>query len=261
MTAAEITHDLYRRLRNRYGRGDGHVLLCNVGNGAGHGNDGYADAIAMQTWPSKGLSIIGFEVKASRSDWLKELDSPEKNKEWQFTCHQWYIVAAKGIVKLEELPPSWGLMVPSGKDKLRISSRCEAPKDDRDLVPLSLMAAVFRAAGKETHDARSQMRDQVIAGIRAQFKERLDSAIADASSARRSWLEEQAENRELRRILGPDSKIEEMKAKVKALNALRPEWLSAPLKNAAGRLDRIRQRLEAVAKEVDEACPKNETAS
>lgn len=124
-----ITADLLSRLRQRYNRA-GFVFLEGVGNGAGWGNSGWSDAIAMSTWPSKGLRLYGFEVKATRSDWLRELDKPQKNAEWQGACHEWYVVVPKGVVELAELPTAWGLMVPRG-DGLRIASRSErdAPTD------------------------------------------------------------------------------------------------------------------------------------
>lgn len=115
VSAKETTRDLYRRLRNRYG-GNGNVLLCGVGNGAGFGNDGWADAIAMQTWPSKGLRVIGFEVKASRSDWLKELDKPSKNAEWQEACHEWYDAQERD--RLHELAESGKRMWEAFRDAL-----------------------------------------------------------------------------------------------------------------------------------------------
>lgn len=69
----------------------------------------YADAMALGLWPSSGLPLIGFEVKASRGDWLRELKQPEKAKAIQRYCDHWFIVAPEGVVKLDELLPHWGL--------------------------------------------------------------------------------------------------------------------------------------------------------
>lgn len=124
-------------------------MLCQVGDGAGFGNRGWADAISMQTWPSKDLLVTGYEVKATRSDWLRELDKPEKNAAWQKQCHEWYVVAPKEIIKIEELPARWGLLIPRGEDGLRIAVRSEKNGDDLKMVPLDLMAAVFRASENE----------------------------------------------------------------------------------------------------------------
>lgn len=164
---SEITADLFRRLRER-NNGSGGIVLCEVGDGAGFRNRGWSDAISMQTWPSKKLVVTGYEVKATRSDWLRELDDPAKNEKWQKQCHEWYIVAPKGVVELPELPMGWGLLVPRGEDGLRIASRADI-KTDRESVPLGLMAAVFRAADHERRNlegiARREMREEAVADL------------------------------------------------------------------------------------------------
>lgn len=38
----------------------------------------YADVVAVNLWSSRGYAIHGFELKVSRSDWLRELKQPEK---------------------------------------------------------------------------------------------------------------------------------------------------------------------------------------
>lgn len=173
-TPSEITRDLFDRLRCR--ERDGEIFLCEVGDGAGFGNRGWSDAISMQTWPSKELVIRGYEVKATRSDWLRELDKPEKNEKWQFACDEWYIVAPKDIVKLEELPPAWGLLVPKGELQLRIASRPSSLSmgASKKGIPRNLLAAVFRAAGNERRalekDARREIEENVEKRHRAQME-------------------------------------------------------------------------------------------
>lgn len=105
------------------------ALLAQVRNTAGYGKvERWADAIAFDLWPSRGLSIVGFEFKSSRSDWLRELATPGKSEPIQKFCDGWYICAgAVDIVKADELPPTWGLMVPAGK-KMKVVVK--APKLD-----------------------------------------------------------------------------------------------------------------------------------
>ena len=171
-TPSEITRDLFDRLRLR--ERDGEIFLLEVGDGAGFGNRGWSDAISMQTWPSKDLVIRGYEVKATRSDWLRELDNPEKNRKWQQACDEWYVVAPKGVVVLEELPPAWGLLVPKGELQLRIASRPGAPSSYKGIISRGLLAAVFRAAANERKaletDARREIEENVEKRHRAQME-------------------------------------------------------------------------------------------
>lgn len=74
------------------------------------GGTRYADAVAVNLWQSRGHAVHGFEIKVSRSDWLRELKQPEKAEEIYRYCDHWWILAPKGVVKDGELPPTWGLL-------------------------------------------------------------------------------------------------------------------------------------------------------
>ncbi len=69
-----------------------------IPNGTGYSKTRSMDAIAIGCWKSVGIQIIGFEIKDSRSDWLKELQDPTKSEAWKQYCHAWYLVAQKGVL-------------------------------------------------------------------------------------------------------------------------------------------------------------------
>lgn len=57
----------------------------------------------------------GFEVKCSRSDWLREIAQPDKAMAWSRYVHCfWLVVPDKALVKPGELPEGWGLLAPRG---------------------------------------------------------------------------------------------------------------------------------------------------
>lgn len=66
-----------------------------------------ADAVAVNTFPSRNFKIVGFEFKASRSDWLRVKKQPEKSDYFVQLCDEWYVVAWKDVVEKEELPDGW----------------------------------------------------------------------------------------------------------------------------------------------------------
>lgn len=68
-----------------------------------------ADAIAVNTFPSRNFKVVGFEFKASRSDWLSEKNEGAKSNYFVTLCDEWYVVAWSNVVKEEELPEGWGL--------------------------------------------------------------------------------------------------------------------------------------------------------
>lgn len=88
-------------------------------------------------------SIHGHEVKVSRSDLLTELKDPEKAEAWARHCHYWWLVVSdSSIVKLAEIPDSWGVMVPHGVS-LRVLRK--ATRRAADPMGVPMVAALSRA--------------------------------------------------------------------------------------------------------------------
>lgn len=93
-----------------------YAVLFEVANATGLGCNRHADAIVMSLWPSRGLHVTGFEFKASRPDWVKELKDPSKAEAVAQYCDYWTLaVADESIVHAGELPAGWGLMAVHGK--------------------------------------------------------------------------------------------------------------------------------------------------
>lgn len=110
------TAQIFLRLSKRH-EGEEWGFFKEVRNktGFGGGPERYADAIAVNLWPSRGHEIHGFEIKASRADLLKELKSPAKAEAIQQFCDRWWLVLGHhSLIKNGECPPTWGVLVPDG---------------------------------------------------------------------------------------------------------------------------------------------------
>ena len=139
------TASVIEALRRRYPRAT-HAFLAQVRNATGYARTTTrtADALAMGLWPSRGLLLEGFEVKASRSDWLHELKAHDKADEFFSYCDKWWLaIAHRSIASLEELPPRWGLLVLHGPN-VRVL-REALPLEPKPLDRI-LLAAILRAA-------------------------------------------------------------------------------------------------------------------
>lgn len=78
------------------------------------------DALAIGLTRAR-AGLDGFEIKVSRSDWLHELDQARKADAWFGHTHRWWVVApSTTIVRSEELPEGWGLMVPDPRSARRL---------------------------------------------------------------------------------------------------------------------------------------------
>ncbi len=101
------THAL---LLKKYPPGE-YALMAEVSDAAGFGRSRSADFVAMSLWPSRGLSITGFERKSYRGDWLKELKTPEKAENIFQYCDYWYLLTdSEDVARIDEIPETWGWM-------------------------------------------------------------------------------------------------------------------------------------------------------
>ena len=118
-----------------------HMIAFEVANGTGAASDRRADAISMEFWPSNGCDITGYEVKVSRSDWLSELNQPEKSLVISQFCDKWYLVAPKGVLRPDELPKGWGYIQVSEKS---LRTKIKAPQRDNVAPDKLFMASLIR---------------------------------------------------------------------------------------------------------------------
>jgi len=172
------TPQLREALRKRYAMPEW-VLMEEVRDAAGFESNRSADGIAMSMWPSRGLEINGFEIKASRSDWLRELKDPAKAESIAAYCDRWWIVAVPNIVKLEELPVGWGLLElkPNGS----LTETKKAPSRD-NVKPLNrtFVAAMMRRVGQI---------DELAVRIK------VEQTMAASEKQRQEWANREIENR------------------------------------------------------------------
>jgi hypothetical protein len=119
-----------------------------------------ADAIAVNLWESRGLGIHGFEIKVSRQDWLRELRDPSKAESIQKNCDHWWVVATKGVVARDELPPTWGLYSVDGRG---LTCDVKAPKLENghvDGVRGFLASLLRRSAQANEADIARRVREE-----------------------------------------------------------------------------------------------------
>lgn len=116
-----------------------------------------ADALAMSLYPSRGLDLMGFEIKCDRGDWKRELEDPTKAEEICRFCDRWWIVVADAsIVQPGELPSAWGLLVPNDKG---LVCKVEAPKRTSEPMTREMLAGLLRNV-TETYVPRAGIRDE-----------------------------------------------------------------------------------------------------
>ena len=182
-------------------------FLREVPNGTGWSKDRTADAIAMSLWPSRGLDLHGFEMKKSRGDWLKELKKPQKAEAFVGFCDYWWIVAEKDVVKLDEVPSTWGLLVRAGKT---LRAKKEAPRLEAAPPDRGFLASIFRQI--------STLKDDYV--LKSEIQATVDAALSDGISRGKEIAEHGVE----RRMKEMERREQEIKAFEKASGVEIPTW-------------------------------------
>lgn len=143
-TAASMT-ELLRQHYNPDGRAMGHLFMPEIGAPGGRRR---ADLICapISIAGAKADTLIGHEIKVTRSDVMAELADPTKADPWLRYCTRWYLVVADpDLIEGLTIPDLWGVMAPpSGRRTRSMTILREAPKltPDGDMSPaLSRLAA------------------------------------------------------------------------------------------------------------------------
>lgn len=128
------------------------IIGYEVGNSTGSEVKRHADAVAINTYPSKGFEIRGFEIKVSKQDLKKELSDGEKADEIARFCNYWFLVTPKGLTADFLIPETWGI-IEYNNGKLR---QVKKPTYfDAQLKP-GFMAAMLRGRDRYYNNNKNQ---------------------------------------------------------------------------------------------------------
>lgn len=172
-TTSEINQLLWNKFTDR---GE-HILLFDVPDVIGFNSKRRCDAIAVGMWQSSRREIQGFEVKASRSDWLRELKMVDKADPFIERCDRWWLVTGSAsIAKPEEIPACWGWMSAT-KTGLRVQKPAPSLREERPAMERLWAFALIRRAAEKDGEVISRMRDE----IRAEYARYSAQEIARAT--------------------------------------------------------------------------------
>lgn len=186
-------HDITQRIKvliaNRH-TGDSRMrdwtVFFELRDGTGTGASGQSmDAFAMHTWPSKGYRRIGYEIKASRSDFIREMKAPEKRAWGVSITHEFWFVAPAKVIEPTEVPEDCGLLVITANgDRLR-TAKVAPYRKPRDLT-ITEVAAIVRKAhradllgGARWKSCGREINDDVLTAIIEDERSRLETAEFD----------------------------------------------------------------------------------
>jgi hypothetical protein len=160
------TEKLLASLRKNWPTGR-YAFISEFRGGTGWAREARADAIAMDLWPSEGLELVGFELKTSRQDWLREVKNPDKSEPIKQFCDRWYLVVDDPSIvrRYEELPNDWGFILPEYSYNYdgRLKTEKEAPKLNPKPIDRLFLASLMRLAARDFEEVLIDGRKYIFA--------------------------------------------------------------------------------------------------
>lgn len=143
LTSKQI-HEFLRALHHHHGSAAQWCYYEELATSTGSDKKNILDAWAMHVWPSTNFERITYEVKVSRSDFAREIASPQKRKSGLLYSNRFYFVTPEGLVKPAEIPAECGLLEfdADGRERYTV----HAPWRDMDRPTWAFMAAAMREA-------------------------------------------------------------------------------------------------------------------
>ena len=80
-----------------------------IGTGWGKDREGRIDAYALKATGAANTRVA-YEIKTSKSDYLRELKNPRKRSAARRYAEQFYFATPRGLIEPAELPPDAGLV-------------------------------------------------------------------------------------------------------------------------------------------------------
>lgn len=174
------------------------VILPNVQIRAGNR---FVDALGVNLWSSRGFTIVGFEFKVNRSDWLRELKDAAKAEETSAYCDRWFVVAPRDVVHKDELPVGWGYIEVRGEKLFELVHA--TLRNDVKPVNRALLSALLRRARDGSPDEVSRV--EIENRVRAECRKQCDANESfEVSSLKRKITELEARTQMYERNVGND---------------------------------------------------------
>lgn len=127
--------DIVARLRSRYAADKGWAVVAEVRNRLGWRSDRSIDFLAVQTWDSKAPYYVAIEIKVTRTDFARELQSPGKRRVWEKVATEFWFAAPRGVIPEDELPEGAGLLETAGQG-IRATRKATQYRDHEPTVQI-----------------------------------------------------------------------------------------------------------------------------
>lgn len=157
------SRDLFEMLGRHYSRPTKPSPGYYLGEVQAPGSNRRADALWVPLTSFGRGSIIGHEIKVSRSDVIAELNDPTKADAWGKFCTEWWLVISDPkLIEGLQVPPKWGIMSPpSGRNRISMTIIRQAPQltpEDGQMAFATLLTRFYFSNQEVLREAESKVR-------------------------------------------------------------------------------------------------------
>lgn len=210
------------------------------------------DGVAFSPWRRNGYEWHGLEIKTHRADWLKELKDSSKAIPAMEMCNRWFLVATQGVVKINELPATWGLLE---LHRNKLFTKKPAPLQTGLMIEEQVsyflgkfFASYHKYLASERHIAT--LRHQIWEEAHTSAKEEFEYEIERARSESDTYRDMQQKLEKLTKIIGIDSWDLNDGLFRKTTSQIRA---ALAMNDASNQVRRLKDSLLRIVKEIDEA--------
>jgi hypothetical protein len=150
----ELILDALKKHFTTWGRGRTNIIFPELRLGSGYCGVAQRRMDLFIISSNEGNSTIGFEIKASRQDFKKDINDDLKQRGARLYCNKFYYVAPKGMIKPEEIPLWAGLWEIDVEDYAqtqdpRFSEPVPAPLMPKAVPSWGLICSMVRHINKD----------------------------------------------------------------------------------------------------------------
>lgn len=147
------------------------------------------DVVALNMWGARRWRIVGFEIKVSRGDWIRELDSFQKSEQWTEVVDSFYVVTPPKLIKADELPVGWGHLELAGS-RMMTRAHAQVREGDRRTFPREVAARFITRMGQSVEATKRdfkwklehELREEIRADVEKRTKTEYEARINDCQT-------------------------------------------------------------------------------
>jgi hypothetical protein len=251
------TEQLEAMLRAKYPR-DRYALFFDVPDAVSLDARRRIDAVAVGIWKSVGREIEAFELKVSRSDWLREVKQVNKADPFVALCDRfWLVTGDPSVAKPDEVPACWGWMTGT-KHGLRVQRPAQKLPRDRENLPWGFTLGLLRKLQDDlvsSPDVRTML-EESHRDLREKHQRELERAADRASNELKTMRETVARFEESSGIKLSDWRFGRAGEVVRSLVDLGYSgdgmmYIPKTLREQATRMRKVLEEVEAAAAEIE----------